>query len=57
MTTTTNRPLGSVLPDTRGRVSLTKYLPPAPGVYLVYVDPATGVITLRPAEHVGTEAA
>ncbi|MBG6106566.1 hypothetical protein [Frigoribacterium sp. CG_9.8] len=46
-----NKPLGSVLPDTRGRVSLTKYLPPAPGIYLVYSDPTSGVITLRPIDN------
>ena len=44
------RPMGSVLPDLRGRVSLTRFLPPQPIIYLVYRDPATGVITLRPAD-------
>lgn len=49
------RPVGSVKPDPRGRVSLTKYLPPVPGLYLVYVDPATGVIELRPLTPPDTE--
>lgn len=57
MTTTTGRPVGSVLPDSRGRVSLTKYLPPAPALYLVYLDPVTGVITLRPAAPTGEKVA
>ncbi|WP_162819123.1 hypothetical protein [Leifsonia aquatica] len=44
------QPLGSVLPDSRGRVSLTKYLPPAPGLYLVYRNPESGVIELHPTQ-------
>lgn len=44
------KPVGSVQPDVRGRVSLTKYLPPAPGLYLIYKDPVTGVIELSPTE-------
>lgn len=50
-------PVGSVQPDIRGRVSLTKYLPPAPSLYLVYQDPTTGVIELHPTNQQGTEAA
>lgn len=42
------KPVGSVQPDARGRISLTKHLPPMPGMYLVYCDPETGVIELRP---------
>ena len=42
------RPVGSVQPDVRGRVSLTKWLPEVPGLYLVYTNPETGVITLTP---------
>ncbi|WP_440405523.1 hypothetical protein [Pseudolysinimonas sp.] len=41
-------PRGSVQPDIRGRVSLTKFLPETPGLYLVYTDAETGVIELRP---------
>lgn len=52
-----NKPLGSVHPDIRGRLSLTKYLPPAPGMYLVYVDPTSGVIELRPFNPGGEDAA
>lgn len=51
------KPLGSVFPDTRGRVSLTKYLPPAPGLYLVYRDPETGVIELHPTQQEGSAVA
>lgn len=51
------KPVGSVQPDSRGRISLTKHLPPAPGLYLVYVDPTTGVIELHPASPVGAESA
>jgi len=44
-------PIGSAQPDTRGRISLAKFLPPAPGLYLVYLDPATGIIQLHPTTH------
>lgn len=54
---TANRPVGSVQPDIRGRVSLTKYLPPAPGLYLIYADPATGIIELHPAAAQGEKEA
>lgn len=51
------KPVGSVLPDIRGRVSLTKYLPPAPPLYLVFKEPKSGTITLVPAHTTGDEAA
>jgi hypothetical protein len=54
---TAGRPQGSVQPDIRGRVSLTKFLPPAPGLYLVYTNPQTGIIELHPAAPTGQEAA
>jgi hypothetical protein len=47
------KPVGSVQPDLRGRVRLTKYLPGTPPLYLVYADPATGIIELRPAAPMG----
>lgn len=53
MSALNGRPVGSVMPDTRGRVSLTKHLPPAPPLYLVYVDPTTGIITLAPVQAQG----
>jgi hypothetical protein len=52
-----SKPVGSVMPDTRGRVSLIKFLPTAPGMFLVYLDSMTGVITLRPVDAQGEVAA
>lgn len=48
---TTDTPISVVRPDSRGRVSLIKFLPPVRPfpVYLVYTEPENGVITLRPA--------
>lgn len=56
---TANKPVGSVTPDTRGRISLAKFLPAATAgaVHLVYIDPTTGVVTLRPIGEHGEEAA